>query len=315
MHFLHGNLLWLLLAVLALIGAYVWIQLRRKVVAVRFAQVALLKSVAPKRSGWRKHVVAGAFLLTLATLVVALAGPATTVRQPRERATVMLAIDVSLSMRATDVAPSRIAAAKTAAQGFIESLPASFNVGLVSFAGSASIAAAPTKDHAEVERAVNSLQLAQATATGEAIFSSLQAIRQVPKDGASGAAPARIVLLSDGFRTVGRSNDSAVQAANAAHVPVSTIAFGTDSGEVSIQGEQIPVPVDRDALQQIADATHGHYYAAASEEGLRAVYRDLGSSIGYLEVPKDVTRRVLALGLLLGFVTAAGSLLWTSRLL
>lgn len=314
MSFQSAAWLWLLLVVLAVAALYVVLQLRRRAVAVRFAQVALLRSVAPKRPGWRRHIAATAFLLTLVALTTAMARPATQVRQPRERATIMLALDVSLSMKATDVSPSRIAAAKTAAKAFIANLPASFNVGLVSFAGTADVVAAPTKDHAAVRRAVDTLQLAEATATGEAIFSSLAAIKAVPKDGARGAPPARIVLLSDGFRTVGRGNDQAVQAANQAHVPVSTIAFGTDTGSVNIQGENIPVPVDRLALKQIADDTHGQFYQAASESDLRAVYRDLGSSIGYVSVPKDISHWFVGLALLLGFVAGGLSLLWTSRL-
>lgn len=314
MGFRSGQWLWLLLGVLAIAGAYGWLQLRRAAVAVRFAQVALLRSVAPRRPGWRRHVAATAFLLTLVALTTAMAQPATHVRQPRERATIMLAIDVSLSMKATDVSPSRIAAARSAAKSFIASLPASFNIGLVSFAGTANVAAAPTKNHAAVQRAVDSLQLAEATATGEAIFASLAAIKAMPRDGASGEPPAAIVLLSDGFRTVGRPNDEAARAAAQARVPVSTIAFGTDTGTVDIQGENIPVPVDRTALRQIADGTRGHYYEAASEGALRAVYRDLGSSIGYVLVPKDISHWFVGIALLLGFVAGALSLLWTSRL-
>lgn len=314
MRFLEPRWLLALLAVAALAAGYLVAARRRGRYAVRFTQVGLLASVAPRRPGWRRHVAAAAFLLALATLGMALARPAADVRVPRERATVILALDVSLSMEATDVAPSRLVAAQRAAKAFVAQLPPTFNVGLVSFAGTATVAVSPTRDRAAVQRGIDGLTLAEATATGEAIFAALGAIRQVPADGANGPPPARIVLMSDGFRTVGRPNSLAEQAAVEAKVPVSTIAFGTDSGTVSVQGQQVPVPVDRSALQAIAAATGGRYYAAASESALRAVYTDLGSSIGWRTVPREVTRWFAGAALLLGLLAGALSLLWTSRL-
>ncbi len=314
MTFLAAHWLLLLVAVAALAAAYVAVALRRKVYAVRFTNLALLKAVAPRTPGWRRHVAAAAFLLSLVALVTALARPATFVKIPRERATVMVAIDVSLSMQADDVRPTRIAAAKAAAKQFVAELPKTFNVGLVSFAGTASVAISPTKDHGQVAAAIQDLTLAESTATGEAVFAALGAIKAVAPDGARGAAPGRIVLLSDGFRTVGRSNDEAVVAAKAAHVPVSTIAFGTDEGTVELHGEQIQVPVDRAALRQLAESTSGKYYSAATGKQLRSVYQDLGSSIGYHRLPREGTTWFLGLGLLLAFAAGAMSLLWTSRL-
>ncbi|MDP9241094.1 MAG: VWA domain-containing protein [Actinomycetota bacterium] len=314
MTFLAAHWLFLLVAVAALAAAYVAVTLRRKVYAVRFTNLALLKAVAPRTPGWRRHVAAAAFLLSLAALVTALARPATFTKVPRERATVMVAIDVSLSMQADDVRPSRIAAAKSAARQFVAELPRTFNVGLVSFAGTASVAVSPTKDHSQVAAAIQDLTLAESTATGEAIFAALGAIKAVPPDGAQGAAPGRIVLLSDGYRTVGRGNDEAAAAAKAAHVPVSTIAFGTDEGTVELRGQQIQVPVDRAALRQLAESTAGKYYSAASGKQLRAVYQDLGSSIGYRRLPRESTTWFLGLGLLCAFAAGAMSLLWTSRL-
>jgi Ca-activated chloride channel family protein len=314
MRFLAPWWLLLLIAVAALSAGYVVIQLRRRTYAVRFTQLALLRSVAPRRPGWRRHLAAGVLLLTLVALTTAMAKPAATTKVPRERATVMLALDVSLSMQASDVRPTRIQAAKTAAKAFVRQLPATFNLGLVSFAGTATVAVSPTKDHGSVERAIDNLSLGEATATGEAVFAALDAIKAVPADGAKGPPPARIVLLSDGFRTVGRGNDVAAQAAVEARVPISTIAFGTDTGTVSLQGQEVPVPVDRSALRQLADNTSGKYYEAASASKLRAVYQDLGSSIGFRTVPRDVTRWFVGIALLLGISAAGMSLLWTSRL-
>jgi Ca-activated chloride channel family protein len=308
---------WLLavLPVLAVAGAYWWRQRRRRDFAVRFSNVELLRSVAPGGIGpYRRHAAAVTLLLSLFVLSLGLARPAVDGREPLERATVMVAIDVSLSMAADDVAPSRMKAAQEAAKEFVGELPDQFNIGLVAFAKNANVIVSPTKDHAQVESAIDGLQLAEATATGEAVFTCLDAIAGVPADGADGAPPARIVLLSDGYRTFGRSLESAADAATAANVPVSTIAFGTDEGTVNISGSNQRVPVDRDALRQLAEATDGHYYEAATAEGLRQVYEDMGSSIGYRTVSKEVGRVFLGLGLLFALSAAGLSLLWTSRL-
>ena len=189
--------LWLvaLLAVVGLVGLYVLLQLRRARYAARFTNVALLGSLVPKRAGWRRHVAAGAFLLSLLSLAFAMARPSIDREEPLERATVMLAIDVSLSMEADDVQPNRIEAAQEAAKAFVQELPPTYNLGLVAFAKSANVLVSPTKDRAAVITGIEGLTLAEATATGEAVFTSLDAIRSVPADGANGAPPARICLL------------------------------------------------------------------------------------------------------------------------
>ncbi|MEU8658214.1 VWA domain-containing protein [Actinoplanes philippinensis] len=307
---------WLLtlLPVLAMAGAYVWRQFRKRQYAMRFTNVDLLRTLAPKGLGWRRHVSAAAFLLMLGALAAATARPSVDTEEPLERATVMLAIDVSLSMQAEDVEPSRIEAAQEAAKAFVNELPPSYNLGLVSFAKAANVLVAPTKDRSSVLSAIDALTLAEATATGEAVFTSLDAIRTVPSDGADGAPPARIVLLSDGYRTSGRSVEDAATAAAQANVPVSTIAFGTDTGVVDIRGSVQRVPVDRLSLQDLAEQTKGYFYEAASVSELKQVYEDMGSSIGHRTEPREVTQWYAAIGLLLGLAGAATSLLWTSRL-
>ncbi len=307
---------WLLavLPVLLLAGVYVWRQYRRRAYAVRFTNVDLLRTLAPKGLGYRRHLAAGAFLASLLILACALARPATDARQPLERATVMLAIDVSLSMESADVQPTRIQAAKTAAKEFVKQLPASYNVGLVSFSKSANVLVSPVKDREAVTQAIDGLQLAEATATGEAVFTCLAAIQSVPADGAQGAPPARIVLLSDGYRTAGRPIEDAATAAAQANIPVSTIAFGTDDGTVQIQGQTQRVPVDRASLQKLAETTKGHYYEASSLTELKQVYQDMGSSIGYKTVPREITQWYVGIALLFAFAAAGMSLLWTSRL-
>jgi Ca-activated chloride channel family protein len=308
---------WWLLAVLSVLlvaGAYVLRQFRRRTYAMKFTNVELLRSLAPKGLGWRRHVAAGAFLLSLLSLAFAMARPSIDREEPLERATVMLAIDVSLSMEADDVQPNRIEAAQEAAKAFVQELPPTYNLGLVSFAKAANVLVSPTKDRAAVIAGIDGLTLAEATATGEAVFTSLDAIRTVPADGAAGAPPARIVLLSDGYRTSGRSVEDAAAAAEAANVPVSTIAFGTDTGVVDIRGQLQRVPVDRLSLQQLADKTKGYFYEAASVSELKQVYEDMGSSIGHRVEPREVTQWYAGVALLLGLIAGGMSLLWTSRL-
>ncbi|HET8681112.1 MAG TPA: VWA domain-containing protein, partial [Micromonosporaceae bacterium] len=250
---------WLLAAVpvLAVAAVYVWRQWHKRQYAVRFTNVDLLRTLAPKGLGWRRHLSAAALILSMLALATAMARPSVDTEVPLERATIVLAIDVSLSMQATDVEPSRLAAAQEAAKQFVTQLPTSYNLGLVSFAKSASVIVSPTKDRSAVQQAIDGLQLAEATATGEAVFTALDAIRTVPADGATGPPPARILLLSDGYRTFGRSVEEAASAAAAANVPVSTIAFGTDEGVVSINGQMQRVPVDRLSLAQLAETTSG----------------------------------------------------------
>jgi len=311
--------LWLLalLVVAALVGFYVVLQLRRKAYAARFTNVALLGSIVPKRPGWRRHLAFGVVALGLATLVVSLAMPSTKVRVPRERATVVMAVDVSLSMKATDIEPDRFRAMQAAAKDFVDVLPSRINLGLVSFAGTATTLVPPTTDRGQVANAIDHLNLAESTAIGEAIFTSLQAIenfQSTVESGDSSPPPARIVLLSDGTNTVGRPDTQAVDAAKAAGVPVSTIAFGTDYGTLDLEGETVPVPVDRTTLKAIADDTGGSYSEAASAAELEQVYADLGSQIGYTTEPKDVSYWFVRGGVLLALIGASLSLFWTNRL-
>jgi Ca-activated chloride channel family protein len=308
---------WLLgvLPVLAMAAAYWWRQRRRRAYAVKFSNVDLLRAVSPGGIGpYRRHSAAVVLLLALLILALGMARPAIDGREPLERATVMVALDVSLSMMSNDVAPTRLEAAQQAAKEFVDDLPEQFNVGLVSFAKSANVIVSPTKDHGQVVSAIDGLQLAEATATGEAVFVCLEAIAGVPADGAEGAPPARIVLLSDGYRTFGRSIEDAAAAALAANVPVSTIAFGTDEGTVNISGSEQRVPVDRRALEALATTTGGFFYEAVTAEGLQQVYEDMGSSIGYRTVAKEIGQVFLGLGLLFALSAAGLGLLWTSRM-
>ncbi|WP_409331392.1 VWA domain-containing protein [Trujillonella humicola] len=311
--------LWLLglLAVAALVALYVVLQLRRKKYAARFTNVALLGSLVPRRPGWKRHVAFGLVALALGVLVVSLAQPSTEVRVPRERATVVMAVDVSMSMEATDIRPTRFEAMQVAAKEFVDVLPEQINLGLVAFSGTATTLVTPTTDRGQVRAAIDNLELSEATAIGEAIFTSLTAIAnfQTALGETEDEVPARIVLLSDGTNTVGRGTTQAIDSAIDAGVPVSTIAFGTDYGTVEIEGEAVPVPVDRAALEEIAEETGGSYSEAASAAELEDVYSDLGSQIGYTTEPQDVSYWFVRGGVLLAMLGAVMSLLFTSRLL
>jgi Ca-activated chloride channel family protein len=310
---------WLLalLVVAALVGVYVLLQLRRKAYAARFTNVALLGTLVPKRPGWKRHLAFGIVAAGLATLVVSLAVPSTEVRVPREKATVIMAVDVSLSMQAEDVEPTRFQVMQRAATDFVDVLPERINLGLVSFAGTATTVVPPTTDRGQVALAIDNLDLAEATAIGEAVFTSLSAIENFQASLESSGEeppPARIVLLSDGSNTVGRDNEQAIDAARAAGVPVSTIAFGTDYGTLDIDGENVPVPVDRASLEQIADDTGGSFSEAASASELEQVYTDLGSQIGYTTEAKDISYWFVRAGVLVVLIGAVLSLFWTNRL-
>jgi len=312
--FLAGTWLWLLLVVAALVVGYVVLQGQRRRYAARFTNLALLDRVAPRRPGWRRHLPAAALLIALTTLVIAVARPTTSVKVPRDRATIMLAVDVSLSMAATDVTPTRIQAAKTAAAEFVNLIPARLNLGVVSFSGTAQVLVPPTTDRTLVKSAIASLQLGQRTAIGEAIFASLTAIQTVPGTPGQAPPPARIVLLSDGSTTSGRSNDEAAKAAADAKVPVFTIAFGTDTGTVDVDGRSVAVPVDKEALKAIAETTGGDAFEASSASQLRAVYNGIGRSIGYRTERREITTWFVGLGIAFAMAAAAMSLVWFSRL-
>ncbi|WP_243421041.1 VWA domain-containing protein [Micromonospora globispora] len=308
----------LLLGVLALAVGYLVMQRRQSRYAVRFTNLRLLDRVAPHRPAWRRQVPAGLFLAMLALLVVGFARPSAEVRVPRERATVMVAVDVSTSMLATDVDPDRLTAAKEAARRFVDGLPDEFNVGLVGFAGSAAVLVPPDTDrealHDGIKRLNEGITGVQGTAIGEAISTSLGAVKSLDAKAAKDPPPARIIVLSDGANTSGMDPMEAAAQAVAAKVPVHTISFGTPTGFVDRGGRAIQVPVDGQTLKAVADETGGRFHEASSSAELRAVYEDLGTSVGYRKEQQDISARFIGLGLVFAMGAAAGSLRWFSRL-
>ncbi|GGT80282.1 MULTISPECIES: VWA domain-containing protein [Actinomadura] len=314
MTFLSPERLWLLGLLPLVVAAYLLLQLRRRQYAVRFTNLALLSQIAPRRPGWRRHVSAALFLIMIAFMMFGFARPATAVKVPRDRATIVVAVDVSLSMMARDVSPSRLDAAKAAAKRFIGDLPRRFNVGVVAFAGNANLIAAPTADRDAAVASLDQLVLAKRTAIGEAVFTSLQAVRSFDAQASQDPPPAHIVLLSDGDNTTGRSVQEAVDASRLAHVPVSTIAFGTPYGTVDIEGETTSVSVNKETLKSLAESTEGKAYEAADADQLREVYANIGSSLGFRTEHRDVAARYVGIALLFAFAAGGVSLAWFSRL-
>jgi Ca-activated chloride channel homolog len=316
MTFLTPIWLLLLLPIAALAAAYVVVLRRRQRYAVRFASLPMLERVVPRRPGWRRHVPATLVLLALTCLGLAAARPEMTLRLPYDRATVMVAIDTSGSMAATDVPPNRLEAAKAAAVAFVDDLPDTVNVGIVSFAGNSVALSAPTTDHAQVQEQIGSLDLGGGgTAIGEAVFSSLDQLERMTEQADGEPVPTRVVLLSDGENTAGRSPEVAAAAAAEAALPISTIAYGTLNGTIRGPQGSSRVPVDEATLHELADATGGTAYTAQSGEELRSVYDDIGSSIGWRTQQQEVTPYLAALGLLVFVGAGALSLRWFSRLI
>lgn len=292
----------LLLLVVAGLGVgYWWLQRLRRRDILRFSAMELVEKVAPSRPGRSRHIPVAALLVALVLLTIALTGPTALGKVPRNRATVMLVIDVSLSMQASDVEPTRLAAAQAAAKSFVNDLPPTVNLGLESFAGTAAVLASPTVDHGSVLSAIDGLKLAESTATGEAIFSALQSIdsfsRSVPGD-AAGPPPAQVVLMSDGKQTLpgpDAENDprgcfTAARQAKAVNVPISTIAFGTTWGAIDLGGRSTPVPVDEPTMRTIAELSGGSTFSASSEAQLRQVYGRLRDQIGYEIKRVDISK-------------------------
>jgi Ca-activated chloride channel homolog len=311
-----------LFVVLGLVGLYIVVQLARRKRMLRFTNVELLESVAPKRPSRWRHLATILLVLSLVLFTVAMAGPTHDVRIPRNRAVVMLVIDVSQSMRATDVSPSRMAAAQEAAKQFVDQLTPGINLGLISYAGTATVLVSPTTNRDATKNALDKLQVADRTATGEGIFTALQAISIVGAviGGGDTPPPARIVLMSDGKETVPSNPDNPKGAYTAARtakdqgVPISTVSFGTPYGYVDMNGQRQPVPVDDEMLKKIAQLSNGQAYTASNLEQLKEVFTNLQEQIGYETRKGDASAGWLRLGALVLALAALAALLINRRL-
>jgi Ca-activated chloride channel family protein len=310
-----------LLAVPVLVVLYVTHQRDRRRAAAAFAAPALAPSVAPNRPRWRRHVPMLAFLLALAILIVAAAKPEKTVAVPVQRASIMLVTDVSGSMQATDVKPTRLAAARAAAKRFVGSVPKSVNVGVMALSSRPRVLASPTTDRDAVSQALDQLTPRGGTGTGEAIQSATNILTHQP--GVRGKRPpAAIVLISDGAATGKVDPVAAAQAARKAHIPIYTVALGTSTGTITVprpggQGgtETRRVPPDPQGMAQVARASGGKSYTAADADKLSDVYKNLGSLLGTRNEKREITAGFAGGGLALLLLGAAMSLRWFGRLI
>jgi Ca-activated chloride channel family protein len=259
---------------------------------------------------------------SLLLLTVGMAGPTQDIRIPRNRAVVMLIIDVSPSMRATDVSPSRLAAAEEAGKQFADELTPGINLGLIAFGGSALVLVSPTTNREATKAAIDKLQVIERTAIGESIFTALQAIATVGAviGGGDTPPPARIVLLSDGKENLPTNPDAPKGAFTAARsakdqgVPISTISFGTPYRHVELDGEDLAVPVADDTLKKVAELSGGTLYNAANVDQLKDVYATLQGQFGYETIRGDVSASWFRLGALVLAASALAALLINRRL-
>jgi Ca-activated chloride channel family protein len=317
--------LWLLVLAGGLIVAYGLMQVRRRRDAAKFADPALLPLLVPNKPPWWRHAIALLFVAGLVLATIGAAQPTVPAVAEREKATIILAIDTSDSMKATDVAPTRLASAVAQAKSFIAGLPATYSVGVVSADATPEVLVAPSTDHQAVAVALDRLATSPGTALGEAIFTALASlpVGSTPTTEPNGAAPApadpakapaaRIVLLSDGKSTTGRSDEEAIAAAKAAGVPVATIAFGTANASVESAGQTVSVPVDATALEAIAEGTGGEFFAAASADELRSVYADINAEVTVVATDRGVAEWFAAGALVLLLVASLTSMLRTGR--
>lgn len=334
-----------LLLVPAALAVYVLVQRRRSRYAVRFTNVALLENLVPRTPAWRRHVPSALYLVAMAALVVALARPSMAVAVPREEATIILTMDVSGSMMATDVTPSRLAAAKQAASDFVDGLPAGVKVGLVAFSTAPRVLVSPTTDRAAIHQGIDDLAARGGTALGDAIVTSLEAAGLDPSSRAnpngtptpspepsSSAAPSpspsagtterpviATVLLSDGANSTGDLEPlPAAEQAAALGVPIYTIALGTSDGVVTVPDDlgalhTVNVPPDTETLAAIAETTGGRAFEAPTADQLKAIYDNLGSRIGYTTEQREVTQWFAAAALVMVVAGAGLAAHWFNR--
>jgi Ca-activated chloride channel family protein len=345
--FLWPQLLWLLLALPLLALLYLWMQRRRKKLALRYASLSIVKEALGRGPGWRRHVPPLLLLAALAALLLAGARPVAVIALPSNQQTIILAMDVSGSMRAADVEPNRLVAAQNAAKAFLRELPRGVKVGIVAFAGSAQVAQLPTVNREDLVTAIDRFQLQRATATGNAIVISLATIfpnagielRQLGMDrigrgmGRSLDQPApkqdefipvppgsytsaAIIMLTDGQRTTGVDPLEAAKMAADRGVKVYTVGIGTVDGEtIGFEGWSMRVRLDEQTLKQIANKTAAEYYYAGSAQDLKKVYENLSSRLALEKKETEISALLALAGALLALRAGALSVWWFGRIL
>lgn len=300
------------------LAAYIRREHVRRLAVDAFAAPAVRASLVRSSPGWRRHAPFAVYGLALVVLLVALAKPQTTVAVPVEQASIMLTTDYSGSMQATDVAPSRLQAARAAAERFLDQVPDTVRVGLVSFNHAARMVASPTTDRARLRALVGTLEPSGGTATGEALAVSLTALAAQTDDYGE-RVPAAVVLLSDGTSTRGRKPQVLAERAKELKIPVYTVTLGTAEGTIEVRRsdgtvETRPVPPDPAEMEAVASISGGRAFAAEDLEELSTVYERLGSRIGYRDEERELTAVFSGGALLLMAAGALLSLLWFRRL-
>jgi len=347
MTFLWPEMLWLLLLVPAVVTAYALLMRRKKEAALRYASLSLIRDALSAGQRFRRHIPPLLFLVALTLMIIAVARPAAVVTLPSQHETVILAMDVSGSMRATDVKPSRIVAAQEAARAFIAEQPKSTRIGVVSFAATASVVQSPTHSREDILAAIDRFQLQRGTAVGSGILVSLKMIfpdadfdlrsfnprreaqRAAPLDPAQSAdkaAPkavppgsytsAAIVLLTDGQTTTGPDPIEAARMAGDRGVPVYTVGIGTQGGEIiGAEGWSMRVRLDEESLKTIANLTRAEYFFAGTATDLRKIYQKLNTKLFFEQKETEITALFAAVAAAVALLSALLSLLWFNRIL
>ena len=344
--FLWPTLLWLLLALPLIVLLYVWLLKRKKKMALRFASLSIVREAMGKGPGVRRHIPPLLFLIALTAMLLAAARPFAVVVLPSQQETIMLAMDVSGSMRATDVAPSRIVAAQNAAKAFLAALPRDVKVGIVAFAGSAQVAQIPTLNREDLVSAIDRFQLQRATAIGNGIVLSLAtlfpdagidlsamqfgqrqkgvSIDQPIKEAKQPFVPvapgsytsAAIILLTDGQRTTGVDSMEAAKMAADRGVRVYTVGIGTVTGEtIGFEGWSMRVKLDEETLKAIANKTQADYFYAGTAADLKKVYETLSSRLTMEKKETEVSGLLALAAAVLAIAAAALSMLWFNRIM
>jgi Ca-activated chloride channel family protein len=337
MSFIWINMLWLLFLVPVLIGVYILMQKRRQKYALRYASLSLVKEALGRSPGIRRHIPPILFLIGLIAMIIALARPAATVILPSQQGTVILTIDVSGSMRAEDLKPTRLEAAKEAARTFVEKQPKNVRIGIVSFSESASLVQAPTQDREAILSAINRLTWQRRTAVGSGILTSLDAIFEKPAENKSSPprdplmspepepepapvpqgtfVPAIIVLLSDGQSNTGPPPLEIIEQASNRGVRVYTIGIGSTEGTIlRLEGWAMRVRLDEETLKRIAEKTDAKYYKADNETDLRQIYQNLGTQLVFKPEQTELTAAFTAFAAILLIIAGVLSLLWFNKL-
>jgi len=335
MQFLWPSMLWLLLLIPALVVAYILAQRRRQRYALRYASLSLVKDALGRGPGIRRHVPPTLFLVGLAVMLVALARPVSVVTLPAQEGTVILTMDVSGSMRADDLKPSRLDASKSAARAFVENEPPGVRIGVVSFSDNAFVVQAPTDDKEAVLAAINRLTPQRGTAVGRGLLTSLDAIFEetdpellssrpitdstptpTPTPVPRGVyEPAVVVLLTDGESNQGPPPLTVVDQVAARGIRVYTVGIGSVEGTIlHIQGRAIRTRLDEETLKRVAEATDGTYFNAATEKDLRTIYENLSTQLVFRKQQTEITAVFTGLAFALSLVAGVLSLLWFNRL-